>query len=82
MPRYFFRLQDGGVFDDREGEQLADDAAARRAALEIFCETLETKAEHIGEGGAYEVLVRREDDRPFFSVTAQGRRLAEGDDDG
>ena len=37
MPRYFFETDDGDVFDDDpEGLELADDAAARTAALQAL----------------------------------------------
>lgn len=75
MPRYYFRLRDGSVLPDHEGEELADDAGARLAAVEVFAETVVGKAEHLGDGGDYEVLVLGEDDLPVFSITAQGRRL-------
>lgn len=75
MPRYYFRLRDGGVLPDHEGEELPDDNQARQAAVEVFAETVVTKAEHLGEGGDYEVLVLGEDELPVFSITAQGQRL-------
>lgn len=35
MPRYFFSLEDGSKLSEDEGEDLADDEAARAVALEI-----------------------------------------------
>ncbi|WP_271085554.1 hypothetical protein [Brevundimonas sp. NIBR11] len=60
---------------DHEGEELADDGRARQTAVEVFAETVGGKADHLGKGGDYEVMVLREDETPLFSVTAQGRRL-------
>lgn len=75
MPRYYFRLQNGEALPDREGELLADDKEARETALEIFAQTLAGKSDHLCEGGAYEVLVFRDEDGPVFSITARGRQL-------
>ena len=35
MPRYFFSLEDGSKLSEDEGEDIADDEAARGVALEI-----------------------------------------------
>lgn len=75
MPRYYFRLQNGGTVPDHEGEVLAGDKEARETAIEVFAETLMTKTDHLGNGGIYEVVVFREEDGPVFSITAQGRQL-------
>ncbi len=75
MPRYYFRLRNGGVLPDREGEMLVDDREARQTAIEIFAETVISKAEHLSDGGFYEVVVFREEDGAVFSITAQGRQL-------
>lgn len=40
MPRYHFHTLNGRLFRDMEGEDLADDAAARRKALMIMGEVL------------------------------------------
>lgn len=75
MPRYFFRLTNGGVLNDPDGEELSDDAAARLTAIQIFAETLEGKSGHLEVGGDYEVVVLRDPNRPIYSIVAQGRRL-------
>ncbi len=75
MPRYYFRLRDGGIVPDHDGEELADDAQARHAAVEVFAETVVGKTEHLCDEGDYEVLVLSEDELPVFSITAQGKRL-------
>lgn len=75
MPRYYFLLRDGGIVRDHEGEELADDTAARAVALQVFAETVSSHAEHLDGGGAYEVLVIRDAETPIYAITAQGRRL-------
>ena len=40
MPRYHFHTLNGRLFRDMDGEDLADDAAARRKALMIMGEVL------------------------------------------
>jgi len=75
MPRYYFRLRDGGTLRDHEGEELADDQAARCVAFQVFVETIGSHSEHLGGGGDYEVLVTRDAQTPIYAITAQGRRL-------
>lgn len=75
MPRFFFRLSNGGTLRDSEGEELADDNAARDTAIEVLAETLASKRQHLNEGEAYEVLVTDASDRRVYSITAQGRRF-------
>ncbi len=75
VPRYYFRLRDGGTLIDGDGEELADENAACRAAIEVFAETISTKRAHLSDGGDYEVMVTDADDRQVYSITAQGRRF-------
>ncbi len=74
MPRYFFRLSNGDVMKDHEGEELADHEAACAVALEVFAETIPSKRATLAKGGHYEVMVTDEDAAPVYSVTANGRR--------
>lgn len=73
MPRYFFKLRNGGTVVDEEGEELADDLAATRVAIEVFAETLPSKAEALIEGGGYEVMVTNAENAEVFRIFAQGR---------
>ncbi|MES2860188.1 MAG: hypothetical protein V4701_01875 [Pseudomonadota bacterium] len=75
MPRFFFRLSNGGTLHDGEGEDLRDDNAARDVAIEVLAETLVSRRQHLNEGEAYEVMVTDADDRQVYSITAQGRRF-------
>ena len=74
MPRYFFRLRDGGTLRDEEGEELADTEAACAAALEIFAETVPSKREELVNGGDYEVMVTDADAVQVYSISAKGHR--------
>lgn len=75
MPRYFFRLSNGDVVRDEDGEELADNNAACAAALEVFAETIPSKRATLVEGGDYEVMVTDAADGQVYSITAQGRRF-------
>ncbi|WP_428149933.1 DUF6894 family protein [Brevundimonas sp.] len=75
MPRYFFRLSNGDVVRDEDGEELADNDAACAVALEVFAETIPSKRDALMGGGDYEVMVTDADDGQVYSVTAQGRRF-------
>ena len=75
MPRYFFRLSNGEVVRDEDGEELADNNAACAAALEVFAETIPSKREALVQGGDYEVMVTDAADGQIYSITAQGRRF-------
>jgi len=74
MPRYFFRLRDGEVVRDEEGEELADNDAACAAAVEVFAETIPSKSEVLMDGGDYEVMVTDADAAQVYSITAKGQR--------
>lgn len=74
MPRYFFRLRNGDVMRDEEGEELADNDAACTAALEVFAETIPSKHATLMDGGDYEVMVTDADAAQVYSITAKGRR--------
>ncbi|WGM30484.1 hypothetical protein [Brevundimonas sp. NIBR11] len=75
MPRYFFRLSNGDVLRDEDGEELPDNGAACAAALDVFAETIPSKQTDLMDGGEYEVMVTDADDRQIYSITAQGRRF-------
>ena len=75
MPRYFFRLRNGEVIRDEDGEELADNDAACAAALEVFAETIPSRRDLLMGGGDYEVMVTNADNGQVYSVTAQGRRF-------
>ena len=75
MPRYFFRLRNGEVIQDEDGEDLADNDAACVAALQVFAETVPSRRETLLDGGDFEVMVTNADNGQVYSVTAQGRRF-------
>ena len=74
MPRYFFRLRDGEIVRDEEGEELADNDAACAAAVEVFAETIPSKSSVLMDGGDYEVMVTDADAGQVYSITAKGHR--------
>lgn len=74
MPRYFFRLRDGEVVRDEEGEELADNDAACAAAVEVFAETIPSKSGVLMDGGDYEVMVTDAGAAQVYSITAKGQR--------
>jgi len=74
MPRYFFRLRDGEVVRDDEGEELADHDAACAVAVEVFAETIPSKSDLLIGGGDYEVMVTNADSEQVYSITAKGHR--------
>ncbi len=75
MPRYFFRLRNGEVIRDEDGEELADNDAACAVALQVFAETIPSRRESLMGGGDYEVMVTNADNGQVYSVTAKGRRF-------
>lgn len=72
MPRYYFRLKDGVDLRDREGDELADDDVARRAALEILAETLDSRQAAILAGEPYVVEATEGEGRLVYRLTVQG----------
>lgn len=74
MPRYFFRLRNGDVVRDEDGEELADNDAACAAAVEVFAETIPSKSHVLTGGGDYEVMVTDADATEVYSITARGHR--------
>lgn len=74
MPRYFFRLENGDVIKDDEGEDLVDNDAACAAAIEVFAETVASKLETLMRGGDYQVMVTDADSEKVYSITAKGHR--------
>lgn len=57
MPRYFFHLVDGSNIRDEVGEELPDLAAARRSALLILGEILNSRSERFWQDGSVRVVV-------------------------
>lgn len=56
MPHYHFHMLNGRLFRDRDGEDLADDAAARRHALKIMGEVLRDGSIDVWGAGPFRVL--------------------------
>lgn len=74
MPRYFFRLRNGEIIQDDDGEELADHDAACAAAVAVFAETIPSKSDVLMRGGDYEVMVTDDDAEQVYSITAKGHR--------
>ena len=72
MPRYYFRLKDGVDLRDPEGDELADDDVARRAALEILAETLDSRQAALLAGEPYVVEATEGEGRLVYRLTVQG----------
>lgn len=72
MPRYFFRLTDGVDLKDPQGDILADDDAARRAALEILTQTLDSRSASLLAGDPYVVETTEGEGRLVYRLTVQG----------
>ncbi|USQ95753.1 DUF6894 family protein [Caulobacter sp. RL271] len=67
MPRYLFHTQDGHVFHDNEGRELANPAEARRAALNFLSENLRDNGA-FWETGSYQVTVTDADNLVLFTL--------------
>lgn len=72
MPRYYFRLSDGVDLRDPQGDELADDDAARLAALQILAETVESRGAALLSGESYLVETTEGEGRLVFRLTVQG----------
>lgn len=72
MPRYYFRLTDGVDLRDPQGDELADDEAARQASLQILAETLASRGASLLAGDAYLVETTEGEGRLVFRLTVQG----------
>lgn len=57
MPRYYFDARDSCAFFDPEGSELADIAAAKREAFEIFSQLLPGKESHVLDSGPFTVTL-------------------------
>lgn len=57
MPRYYFHLIDGTDIRDEVGEELPNLAAARRSALLILGEILNSRSERFWQDGSIRVVV-------------------------
>lgn len=82
MPRYYFSLiSDGRTFTDREGDELADVAAARRHALELAQDLMGTRSSTIRDWISCSLEVRDGSRRvlfilPFLEALDASRALA------
>lgn len=74
MPRYFFRLTDGVDLKDPQGDVLEDDDVARRAALEILTQTLDSRSAALLAGDPYVVETTEGDGQLVYRLTVQGVR--------
>ena len=70
MSRYFFKIVDGGQFTDSEGQELPDDDAAWREALQTVRDVEAT----LTPGGRWSIEVRREE-RPILRIEVSAQRI-------
>ncbi|WGM31525.1 hypothetical protein [Brevundimonas sp. NIBR11] len=73
MPRYFFNVLDGENRPDPDGEELADDEAARRSAVAVIFETLREHSAYVVKGGPFSVVVTNGVGQEIWRLTVQGR---------
>lgn len=70
--RYYFHTTDGEDVRDREGEEFADDAAARQEAVLLFAELLRDRPKIFWIEGRFRVTVVDAEGRHVGDVTATG----------
>ena len=68
MPHYYFNSADGARERDREGTELADDAAAQVEAVKFAGEVLKDAPEWLWERGQWRVEVTNDDGELLFAV--------------
>ena len=68
MPRYFFTTEDGDVVRDNSGEELTDQAAARRAAVKLMGSILNDAPEELLADRRWRLVVSTEQDGDLFSL--------------
>lgn len=73
MPRYFFHVENGHRIGDEEGEELADDEAARSAGVQILAELLEARRTSIWNDGRLIVHVETAGGERLFTLLAEVR---------
>jgi hypothetical protein len=74
MPRYFFNVLDGKVFEDTEGTELPDTEAAEEEAVRTAGEII--RDDHFA-GETWRLQVRDEEQKVILTLSfaADGRRL-------
>ena len=70
MPRYFFHLENGELVSDDDGEQLMDDAAARRAGVRALAELLLARQEKLHDDASLVVQIDRDGVGRVFTLKA------------
>ncbi|WP_419828216.1 DUF6894 family protein [Sphingomonas sp.] len=68
MPRYFFHSADGERSYDEEGVELADDEAARNAAVGYAGEVLRYGGSELWDHGQWRVEVTDQEHQLLFTV--------------
>ena len=68
MPRYFFHSEDGHLFHDAEGTELADDQAARADAVRVTGELLADRPQMAWETTRWRLLTTDETGRILFTI--------------
>ena len=68
MPRYFFHSEDGQLFHDNEGTQLADAAAARVEAVRFAGALLMDRPQALWESTRWRMLVTDERRTILFTI--------------
>jgi len=72
VPRYFFHTSDGGKYEDDDGVELADDAAARTHAAAYAGQVLRSEPGVLWNGGDFRVAVTNALGTPVFTIVCSG----------
>lgn len=72
MPRFFFHVDDGEPFVDRQGTELPDMAAAREEAVRFAAALLRDQAERFWDMTEWRVRVTDDADLTLFDLTFFG----------
>ena len=68
MPRYFFTTEDGEVVRDVNGEELMNEATAKREAVRLMGSILRDHPEDFLEGGRWRMIVSDKPIGDLFTV--------------
>jgi len=69
MPRYFFHVQDGQDYPDRQGTVLADLNAARREGVRYAAALLAEHHEKFWDAGEWSMQVANDQNMTLFQLT-------------
>ena len=68
MPKYFFHSEDGHIFHDAEGTELADVAAARAEATRFAAALLTDRPQELWESTSWRLIVVDEQKAILFTI--------------